>query len=159
MTKPTTDDAADPFDLNRFVRAQAPIYADALAELSAGYKRSHWMWFIFPQIDGLGFSATTKRYSIRSLDEARAYLAHPVLGERLMECTGTVLALEGRTALNIFGKPDDMKLQSSMTLFAAISPAGSEFAALLDKYFNGNRDPRTVELIQTSHSSPANLFP
>lgn len=150
MTLPTTDDTSDPFDLNRFVQAQAPIYPDALAELSTGCKRSHWMWFIFPQIDGLGFSATTKRYAIKSLDEARAYLAHPVLGDRLVECTRTVLALHGRTALEIFGRPDDMKLQSSMTLFATIRPAGSEFAALLDKYFNGKCDPRTVELIQAT---------
>jgi uncharacterized protein (DUF1810 family) len=140
--------ADDPFGLTRFVQAQAPIYSDALAELAAGCKRSHWMWFIFPQIDGLGFSATTKLYSIKSLDEARAYLARPVLGARLVECTRTVLAINGKTALDIFGRPDNMKLQSSMTLFDAISPAESEFAALLDKYFNGKRDPRTVELIK-----------
>lgn len=137
-------------DLNRFLQAQAPIYADALAELSAGCKRSHWMWFIFPQIDGLGFSETTKRYSIKSLDEAHAYLAHPVLGTRLLECSRTVLALKGRTALGIFGRPDDMKLQSSMTLFAAISPSGSDFAAVLDKYFDGKRDPHTIDLIKPS---------
>lgn len=140
----------DPFDLNRFVQAQAPIYADALAELSAGCKRSHWMWFIFPQIDGLGISAATKLYSIKSLDEARAYLAHPLLGARLLECTRTVLALNGKTALDIFGRPDDMKLQSSMTLFAAISPAESVFNDVLGRYFNGERDPRTVELIKAA---------
>lgn len=144
----TEDNADDPFDLNRFVLAQAPVYTDSLAELSGGCKRSHWMWFVFPQIDGLGFSATTKRYSLKSLDEAHAYLAHPLLGERLLECTRAVLAVEGRTAFEIFGSPDDMKLQSSMTLFAVISPAGSEFAALLDKYFNGERDPRTAEMIR-----------
>lgn len=146
MTNVTAGAANDPFDLNRFVQAQAPIYATALAELSAGCKKSHWMWFIFPQIDGLGFSATTKLYSIKSLAEARAYLAHPVLGARLVECTDTVLALKGKTALEIFGRPDDMKLQSSMTLFAAISPAASVFNDVLGRYFNGERDPRTVEL-------------
>jgi uncharacterized protein (DUF1810 family) len=148
MTTLTAGAAADPFDLNRFVQAQAPSYTTALTELSAGSKRSHWMWFVFPQIDGLGFSATTKLYSIKSLAEARAYLTHPVLGARLVECTRTVLSLKGRTALDIFGKPDDMKLQSSMTLFAAISTAESEFAAMLDKYYSGKRDPRTVELIK-----------
>jgi len=146
----TTERADDPFDLNRFVQAQAPIYADALAELSAGCKRSHWMWFIFPQIDGLGFSETTKRYSIKTLAEARTYLAHPVLGARLVECTRTILALEGGTALGIFGKPDDMKLQSSMTLFASISPASSVFSAVLDKYFKGKPDPRTGDLIKAA---------
>jgi uncharacterized protein (DUF1810 family) len=148
MTQSTPRHTEDLFDLNRFIQAQATFYADALAELSAGCKRSHWMWFVFPQIDGLGFSTTTKLYSIKSLDEARAYLAHPTLGARLLECTCTILALNGRTALDIFGKPDDMKLQSSTTLFAAISPTGSEFSAVLDKYFNGERDARTVELIK-----------
>jgi uncharacterized protein (DUF1810 family) len=107
------------------------------------------MWFVFPQINGLGFSETTKRYSIKSLAEARAYLVHPILGKRIGECTRTVLALKGRTALDIFGRPDDMKLQSSMTLFAAISPAGSEFGGVLDNCFNGKHDPRTIELIKT----------
>lgn len=147
MSTLTTGDADDPFHLNRFVQAQAPIYTDALAELSAGCKRSHWMWFVFPQIAGLGFSATTKRYSIKSLDEARAYLAHPVLGTRLVECARTVLSLKGRTALEIFGRPDDMKLQSSMTLFAAISPAESVFTEVLKKHYTGKRDQRTVDLI------------
>ena len=148
MTALTAGRAERPFNLNRFIQAQASIYGDVIAELSAGCKRSHWMWFVFPQIDGLGFSETTKRYSIKSLAEARAYLAHPVLGARLVECTRTVLALNGRTALEIFGRPDDMKLQSSMTLFAAISPAASVFSDVLDKYFNGERDPRTTELIK-----------
>ena len=150
MNQSAAGRAEDPFDLNRFVQAQAPIYTDALAELAAGCKRSHWMWFIFPQIDGMGFSATTKLYSIKSLAEGRAYLAHPVLGARLGECTRTVLALDGRTALEIFGRPDNMKLQSSMTLFAAISPAESDFSAALEKYFNGKRDSRTVELIKAT---------
>lgn len=150
MANLNTGDADDPFDLNRFVQAQAPVYSDVRAELSGGCKRSHWMWFVFPQIDGLGFSATSRRYSIKSLDEAHAYLAHPLLGERLLECTRAVLAVEGRTAFEIFGSPDDMKLQSSMTLFAAISPAGSDFVVLLEKYFNSKRDPRTVGLIRAT---------
>lgn len=146
-TKLSTD---DPFNLDRFVRAQEPVYADVMVELSAGAKRSHWMWFVFPQIDGLGFSETTKRYSIKSLAEARAYLAHPVLGARLLECTRAVLALNGRTALEVFGSPDDMKLLSSMTLFAAVSPAASPFSELLDKYFKGEQDPRTVVLLESA---------
>lgn len=148
MTHAAKGCAEDPFDLERFVRAQAPIYADALAELAAGCKQSHWMWFVFPQIEGLGFSETTKRYSIKSIDEARAYLAHPLLGARLLECTRTVLALDGRTATEVFGRPDDMKLQSSMTLFAAVSPVASVFSDVLEKYFEGQRDPRTVALLK-----------
>lgn len=147
MTDSTIASADNPFDLNRFVRAQAAVYSVALAELKAGCKRSHWMWFIFPQIDGLGFSETTKRYSIKSLAEARAYLAHPLLGTRLIACTEALLALDGRSAREIFGRPDDRKLQSSMTLFACISPAASGFSAVLDRYFGGVHDQRTVELI------------
>lgn len=150
MKQSVTGDADDPFDLHRFVQAQAPIYAKVQAELSAGCKRSHWMWFIFPQVDGLGFSATTKRYSIKSLPEARAYLAHPVLGERLIECSRTIQTLEGRTALEIFGRPDDMKLQSSMTLFSEISHPELIFTMVLDKYFDGKQDLRTIELIETA---------
>lgn len=147
MTDSTIGDAEDPFDLNRFVRAQAGVYSTALAELKAGCKRSHWMWFIFPQIDGLGQSETARRYSIKSLAEARAYLAHPVLGTRLVACTEALLALEGPSARQIFGRPDDMKLLSSMTLFARISPAASGFSAVLEKYFGGTRDQRTIELL------------
>ena len=150
MTQSSPRPIDDPFDLNRFVQAQAPIYSNALAELSAGSKRAHWMWFIFPQVDGLGFSATTKLYSIKSLAEARAYLTHPVLGARLVECTRTVLAISGKTTLDIFRRPDDMKLQSSMTLFAAISPDASVFSDVLDKFFDGEHDPRTVELIKAA---------
>ena len=150
MRQDTTGSAGDPFNLDRFVQAQGPVYADVMAELAAGAKRSHWIWFVFPQIDGLGFSETTKRYSIKSLAEARAYLAHPVLGARLLECTRAVLALNGRSALEVFGTPDDMKLQSSMTLFAAVSPDASPFSELLDKYFKGERDPRTVVLLESA---------
>lgn len=145
MTAINSGSPDDPFDLDRFVRAQAPIYSAALAELRSGRKRSHWMWFVFPQVDGLGFSETTKRYSIKSLAEARAFLAHPVLGVRLVECTQALVKIEGRTALGIFGRPDDMKLQSSMTLFAAADPAAPEFSAVLDKYFEGKHDPRSIE--------------
>lgn len=139
--------AGDPFDLNRFVEAQEDIYDDALAELRAGRKRSHWMWFIFPQFEGLGFSATSHHFAIHSAAEARAYLAHPVLGPRLVECAEAVLAVAGRSAREIFGSPDDLKLRSSATLFASVSPDGSVFHRLLDKYFDGTPDQRTLELL------------
>lgn len=138
--------ADDRFDLARFVAAQDDCYAQALAELRAGRKASHWMWFVFPQFDGLGFSAMSRRYSIRSLGEARAYLDHEILGVRLLECTEAVNRLEGRSAHAIFGSPDDMKFRSSMTLFELAAGPGSPFAAALDKYFAGGRDPTTLEL-------------
>ncbi len=134
-----------PFDLERFVAAQEPIIARVREELRAGDKQSHWMWFVFPQIAGLGASAMAQRYAIASLDEARAYLAHPVLGERLRECTEMVLGLEGRDAHAIFGSPDDLKFRSCMTLFAHSSPAEASFRAALDKYFAGAADPATLE--------------
>lgn len=140
---------ADPFDLGRFLSAQDDIYADALQELRAGRKRSHWMWFVFPQIDGLGRSATARRYAIKSLDEAREYLRHPVLGARLLECATAVNHLQGRTVHQIFGSPDDMKFCSSMTLFELIAGPDSEFSLALDKYCAGRRDPATLELIQS----------
>ena len=136
------------FGLERFVRAQAGIYDQVVAELRGGRKRTHWMWFIFPQIDGLGFSATTKHYAIKSVAEARAYLAHPVLGPRLQECSEVVLAVEGRGVSDIFGYPDDMKLKSSMTLFAQVSGPDSVFVRVLDKYFGGEGDSRTLELLK-----------
>jgi uncharacterized protein (DUF1810 family) len=139
--------SGDPHDLNRFVQAQEGDYAQALAEVRAGRKRSHWMWYVFPQIEGLGFSATTRLYSIKSLEEARAYLAHPVLGPRLAEIAEAAVRVEGRSAYEVFGTPDDMKLKSCATLFAHVSPAGSVFHRLLDKYFAGERDERTVRLI------------
>jgi uncharacterized protein (DUF1810 family) len=135
----------DPFDLERFVKAQQLTYVLALRELRSGRKLSHWMWWIFPQIDGLGFSSTTQKYSIKSLDEAEAYLAHPVLGQRLLECAEAVLAVENRTAHQIMGSPDDVKLHSSATLFACASPPASVFHQLLDKYFNSEPDQRTLE--------------
>jgi len=138
----------DPFNLNRFTSAQAEVYADALAELRSGRKRTHWMWFIFPQIEGLGQSATTQFYAIKSLDEARQYLAHPVLGARLLECAEAVYAIQGRSISEIFDFPDDLKLKSCMTLFACIAGPGSVFARLLDKYFHGGRDEKTLHLLE-----------
>ena len=127
----------DPHDLDRFVQAQEGDHARALAEVRAGRKRSHWMWYIFPQLDGLGSSATARRYAIKNLAEARAYLGHPVLGPRLVECAEAALGVEGRSAFEIFGSPDDMKLRSCATLFACVSPAGSVFHRLLDRYYQG----------------------
>lgn len=138
---------ADPFELARFVRAQEGVYADALAEIRAARKRSHWMWFVFPQIAGLGSSVMAVRYAIGSGAEARAYLEHPVLGLRLVECAGAVCGIEGRSALEIFGSPDDLKLRSSATLFDAVSEPGSVFARLLQQYFDGLRDERTLEVL------------
>jgi uncharacterized protein (DUF1810 family) len=140
-------DAADPYDLERFVRAQSDNYDQALTELKEGRKRSHWMWYVFPQIDGLGFSSMSKRYAIRSLDEARAYMDHTVLGERLVECAEAALDVDGKSASEIFGSPDDMKLKSCATLFASVTPPDSAFARLLDKYFRGERDGKTLHLI------------
>ncbi len=137
----------DPFDLARFLTAQEDDYADALAEITAGQKSSHRMWFIFPQLDGLAFSATSRHFAIKSFDEARAHLAHPLLGARLRECAEAALHVEGRTATAVFGSPDDLKLRSSATLFAAVSPAGSVFERLLTKYYRGERDEKTLALI------------
>lgn len=139
--------ADDPFLLDRFVKAQEDDYATALAEIRNGRKESHWMWYIFPQYDGLGFSATSKHFAIKSLDEARAYLAHPVLGPRLIECIAAAVAVEGKSAHAVFGSPDDMKLRSCATLFAHVSPAGSVFHRLLDKYFDGKPDEKTLRLL------------
>lgn len=133
----------DPFELERFVAAQAEPYASALAELRAGHKRSHWMWFVFPQIEGLGSSFMAQRYALSGLAEARAYLAHPVLGARLLECTRTLNALQGRSAQQIFGATDAMKFRSSMTLFDAAAGPGSEFSRALELYFGGERDALT----------------
>jgi uncharacterized protein (DUF1810 family) len=136
-----------PDDMERFVRAQHAIYADVLAELRGGQKRTHWMWFIFPQIEGLGSSATSRAYAIRSIDEARRYLSHPVLGPRLHECAAALLAVRGRSAAQIFGHPDDLKLRSSMTLFAEAAGPGSVFEQVLNSYFGGERDARTLQLL------------
>jgi uncharacterized protein (DUF1810 family) len=133
------------FDLERFVSAQAPIIERAMEELRAGRKRSHWMWFVFPQIAGLGRSVMADYYAIANLDEARAYLAHPLLGERLKTCTELVLAVEGKNARDIFGSPDDLKFSSSMTLFAAAAPEEKIFQSALEKYFGGEGDALTME--------------
>ncbi|MFZ5482985.1 MAG: DUF1810 domain-containing protein [Pseudomonadota bacterium] len=138
---------SDPHHLDRFLDAQKPDYAIALAELIAGRKRSHWMWYIFPQYAGLGYSPTSKRYAIKCMDEARAYLTHPILGPRLHECADAVMKIEGRTAHEIFGAPDDAKLKSCATLFALVSEPGSVFDRLLGKYFQGTRDEKTLKLI------------
>ena len=137
----------DPHDLDRFVIAQDGAYDQALAEIRAARKRSHWMWYIFPQYDGLGFSSTSSRYAIKSLAEAEAYLGHPVLGPRLVECVEAAIQVEGRTASEIFGSPDDLKLRSCATLFSRVSPAGSVFERLLDKYFRGQPDEKTLRLL------------
>jgi uncharacterized protein (DUF1810 family) len=139
--------ADDPFDLDRFVRAQAGDYARALAEVRAGRKESHWMWYVFPQLAGLGSSPTAKRYGVTGRAEAAAYLAHPVLGPRLVEIAGAALAVEGRSANEIFGSPDDLKLRSCATLFAAVAPPGSAFERLLEKYFGGQTDARTLTML------------
>ncbi|RKT37842.1 DUF1810 domain-containing protein [Thiocapsa rosea] len=140
--------ADDSHDLNRYLRAQENDYAPALAEIRSGRKRTHWMWYIFPQLDGLGFSETARRYAIRGLDEARAYLGHPVLGPRLVECAEAVLAVQGRSAREIFGTPDDLKLRSCVTLFAEGSAAGSVFRWVLEVYFGGEADGRTLRLLE-----------
>jgi uncharacterized protein (DUF1810 family) len=142
--------AGYPFDLSRFVDAQNAEYCQALAEIKSGRKQSHWMWYIFPQFDGLGFSWITKQYSIKSLAEAKAYLNHPLLGPRLLECAEAVVNIDGRTAHEIFGFPDDLKLRSCATLFACVSPADSVFERLLKKYFDGLRDDKTLDLISSA---------
>lgn len=147
-------DSSDPYDLNRFISAQEGIYDRVLAELRGGLKRSHWMWFIFPQIDGLGFSPTTRHYAIKSVEEARRYLGHPVLGARLTECAEAVLAVQGRSVSDIFGYPDDMKLQSSMTLFALVAGPSSVFELVLEKYYQGKRDARTLQIVGNLNKTP-----
>lgn len=142
--------AGDPHNLSRFIQAQETVYDQAISEIKRGRKHSHWMWYIFPQFDGLGFSATSRRYSIKSLAEAEAYLSHPVLGPRLIECTEAALGAQGRSAQEIFGSPDDMKLRSCATLFASVSPPGSVFERLLGKYFQNERDNKTLSLIGIS---------
>ena len=138
---------ADPFDLRRFVEAQAPIYASALRELREGRKRSHWMWFVFPQLRGLGRSPMAQRYGIDNLDEARAYLGHAILGPRLMESIEAVMGVSCRTLHEIFGSPDDIKFRSSMTLFATANGHGSLFRQPLERYCGGQMDPATLKLL------------
>lgn len=138
----------DAYELDRFVAAQTDAYDRALTEIKNGRKRSHWMWYIFPQFQGLGRSTTAQRYAIKSLAEATAYLQHPVLGPRLETCVQAVLQLKGRSAHDIFGSPDDLKLRSCATLFAQVSPPSSIFEQLLDQFFQGEPDPNTLELLK-----------
>ena len=150
MGKLLSSKAADPFDLQRFVDAQDRAYDTALEELRSGRKRSHWIWFVFPQLQGLGRSATAIRYSITSLDEARAYLDHPVLGPRLRECARVVAGIQGASADDIFGWPDNLKVRSSMTLFARATESAevqAEFRAVLDRLYDGVEDEVTVDLL------------
>lgn len=140
-------DSNDPYDLNRFISAQEGVYDRVLAELRSGQKRTHWMWFLFPQIDGLGHSPTARLYAIKSLEEARRYLAHPILGARLVESAEAVLAVQGLSASDIFGHPDDWKLHSSMTLFALVAEPHSVFERVLDKYFQGKQDTGTLQIV------------
>jgi uncharacterized protein (DUF1810 family) len=143
----------DRFQLRRFVDAQQPVYERVLEELRAGRKRTHWMWFIFPQIAGLGHSSMAREFALSSLDEAIAYLAHPVLGRRLRECTALVADIEGRPIAEIFGYPDDMKFCSSMTLFSQAAPEEPIFAACLNKYFGAEPDPQTLARLRTDSRS------
>jgi uncharacterized protein (DUF1810 family) len=140
---------SDAWNLERFVAAQAPVMGEVLAELRAGRKRTHWMWFVFPQLQGLGTSAMAQRYGIASLAEARAYLAHPVLGPRLRECCEAMLQVPGRSALQILGSPDDLKFRSCVTLFGLAAPQDDLFRRCLDRFCGGEPDHRTVALCGT----------
>ncbi len=134
-------------DLDRFVQAQNGVYDQALAEIRAGQKRTHWMWFVFPQLAGLGSSPMARKYAIQNLDEAREYLKHPVLGARLRECAEAVLSVSGKSAHEIFGSPDDMKLRSCATLFAHVSPEDSVFHRILRQYYSSEPDKETIRLL------------
>lgn len=140
--------SADPFNLQRFLQAQERVYLQVLEELKRGHKRSHWMWYIFPQFDGLAFSSTSAFYAIKSLEEARQYLNHPILGPRLLECANLLLAHTDQSASGIFGYPDDLKLRSSMTLFASVTEPGSVFKKVLAQFFDGQPDTKTLALIR-----------
>jgi uncharacterized protein (DUF1810 family) len=144
---------SDPYDLQRFIAAQNPVYDKVCSELRDGRKKSHWMWFIFPQVEGLGSSQMTRKFAISSLAEAAAYLAHPVLGPRLTECTRLVNLVEGRPIEQIFGFPDDLKFRSSMTLFAHATPDNQVFIDALQKYFRGESDPATLARLQALQNS------
>jgi uncharacterized protein (DUF1810 family) len=139
----------NPHDLQRFVDAQDDVIDDVRRELRAGRKRSHWMWFVFPQVEGLGSSRMARRYAISSQAEAKAYLMHPVLGPRLRECTELATAVEGRSATEVFGHPDDLKFRSSMTLFDAVAEDPAPFETALERYYDGERDQRTLEFLRT----------
>jgi uncharacterized protein (DUF1810 family) len=145
-------DANDPHDLGRFVQAQVDDYDRALAEIKSGRKRTHWMWYVFPQFAGLGFSSTAQFYAIKSVAEVQAYLGHAVLGPRLVACAEAALAVEGKSAHDIFGSPDDLKLRSCATLFAHVAAPGSAFHRLLEKFYDGKRDEKTLALIGAGES-------
>jgi uncharacterized protein (DUF1810 family) len=149
--KTSEDHEFAPFDLSRFVEAQRGVYDQALAELQRGRKQSHWMWFIFPQIDGLGSSTTARHYAIKSAAETKAYLGHPLLGDRLVKCCEALLNIRDKSASEIFGFPDDLKLRSCATLFSIVAGEGSVFSRVLDKYFEGKPDQRTIELLGDAH--------
>ena len=134
--------------INRFIRAQENIYPQVVNELQNGKKTSHWMWFIFPQIEGLGFSSTSKYYSIKTIAEAKEYVMHPVLGKRLLECSTILLKIEGKSAESIFGYPDNLKLQSSMTLFSFTSPESTVFLNVLNKYFKNKKDQKMLDILK-----------
>ena len=138
-------------DLNRFLKAQENDYSTALSEIKAGRKRNHWMWYIFPQVKGLGFSETSKFYAIKDIEEAAAYLKHPVLGERLTEITSELLKLQTNNASEVFGNPDDLKIKSSLTLFAAITDETSVFREALQKFFGGKEDEQTLKILGIDH--------
>jgi uncharacterized protein (DUF1810 family) len=138
----------DAHNLGRFLEAQEHDYDRALAEIRSGRKRTHWMWYIFPQFAGLGVSQLSQKYAVRSLSEAEAYISHPILGPRLIECAEAVLGMEGHSATEIFGTPDDMKLRSCATLFEMVSPPGSVFERVLTKDFEGVRDPLTLDAVR-----------
>jgi uncharacterized protein (DUF1810 family) len=144
------DDASQPEadGLGRFLEAQELDYDRALAEIRSGRKRTHWMWYVFPQFAGLGVSPLSRKYAIRSLSEAKAYLTHPILGPRLIECAQAALGVQGRSSTDIFGTPDDLKLRSCATLFEMVSPPGSVFERLLEKYYNGVRDALTLDAVR-----------
>lgn len=144
----------DPFDLNRFVSAQQGVYERVVSELQAGRKTSHWIWFVFPQIKGLGLSLTTQKYAIHSMDEAKAYLEHELLGRHLIQCTQLVLDIQGKTIGEILGYPDDLKFRSSMTLYSLADEPENIFGIALEKYFESEKDARTLELL---HMKPAGL--
>ena len=143
-------DPDDPYDLQRFVEAQDPVIDDVREELRSGRKRTHWMWFVFPQMEGLGESRMAQRYAIASRGQAEAYLNHPTLGPRLRECTEIVNGVEGRSANDIFGSPDDLKFRSSITLFEAVGDDPAPFRTALDRYYDGERDSKTLELLENA---------
>lgn len=143
-----SDAIKDPYQLSRFLLAQADVYSHALRELVSGHKQTHWMWFIFPQLDGLGSSFSASQYAIKFLEEASAYIEHPILGHRIIECTKTVLAIQNTSLSEIFGSPDDLKFRSCMTLFEHVAQDPSPFARALDQLCDGRRDIRSLELME-----------